>query len=154
MPPKFQKRVEKDTKEFIQDTPDFARKIYVSESDMKNIFFLIEGPTGTPYEGGEYVIQLILTDQYPMEPPSFKMLTPSGRFIVGSPICTSFSNYHKETWSPCYNFNTIIKSLISFMIDSTTSHIGAMISTDIEKREFARKSKQYNIDYEYSKLFQ
>jgi ubiquitin-conjugating enzyme E2 J2 len=154
MPPKFQKRVEKDTREFINDTPEFAKKIHVSETDMKNIYVLIEGPTGTPYEGGEYIIQLILTNNYPMEPPSFKMLTPSGRFVVDSLICTSFSGFHKETWTPCYNFNTIIKSLISFMIDDAdSSHVGKMASTDEQKVMYAKASRDYNTAMGYNSKF-
>lgn len=153
MPPTFQKRCFKDTAEFKSDLPEFAKSIYVNEADMKNVYFLISGPTDSPFQGGEYVIHLELTEKYPMEPPSFRMLTPNGRFILGSKICTSFSNFHKESWSPCYNFNTIIKSLISFMLDTDTSHVGAMQSSTEEKVRYAMSSHEYNKTKGYDKWF-
>ena len=31
------------------------------------------GPASSPYEGGVFVVDIILTDQYPFEPPKMKV---------------------------------------------------------------------------------
>uniref|UniRef100_A0A7S3GLK6 UBC core domain-containing protein n=1 Tax=Palpitomonas bilix TaxID=652834 RepID=A0A7S3GLK6_9EUKA len=62
------------------------------ENNILEWHFLIHGPTGSPYEGGVYHGQIIFGDQFPFKPPAIRMLTPSGRFVVGSDLCLSMSN--------------------------------------------------------------
>ena len=55
-----------------------------------------------PYAGGEYHGLLEFPPEYPMQPPSFKVLTPSGRFKPGVRLCLSMSDYHPESWNPSW----------------------------------------------------
>ena len=108
----------------------------------------MQGPPETPYEGGRFVFKLQLPPEYPLKPPAILALTPNGRWVnrhpvrrlpfttrrekardrrfeTGVRICTTFSDFHPETWSPSYNLSTILKSLISFMADEPDHyHIG------------------------------
>lgn len=54
------------------------------------------------YEGGYYHGVLELPENYPFAPPNLKFFTPSGRFSTDVLICTSFTSYHKETWSTAW----------------------------------------------------
>ena len=51
-----------------------------------------------------------------MKPPQLLMFTPNGRFQPNKPICTSFSNYHPETWNPLWGVESIVIGFISFML--------------------------------------
>ena len=42
---------------------------------MRHFFGTINGPEGTPYEGGLFRLELYLPDSYPMEPPKVLMIT-------------------------------------------------------------------------------
>ncbi|CEQ39667.1 SPOSA6832_01228 [Sporobolomyces salmonicolor] len=55
--------------------------------------YIMRGPPGTPYEGGEYWGVVTF-------PKKLKMNTPSGRFAPSTAICTSMSNFHPGTPKP------------------------------------------------------
>lgn len=38
--------------------------------------------------------ELKFPSEYPNKPPSVRMMTPSGRFEPGQPICMSLTNFH------------------------------------------------------------
>lgn len=110
--------------------------------DFRNTEKVIDGPEGTPYQGGTYHGKLKFPDQYPHKPPSIMMVTPSGRFIPETRLCLSCtfhspfqyavvgdfimmctnkigitdSDFHPETWNPMWNVSTILTGLISFMV--------------------------------------
>jgi hypothetical protein len=37
---------------------------------------VIQGPTGTPYEGGAFKLEILVPDRYPFEPPKIRFSTP------------------------------------------------------------------------------
>lgn len=74
--------------------------------------------------------------EYPMKPPSILMFTPSGRFEVNKPICTSFSNYHPETWNPLWGVESIVIGLISFMLSEEFS-AGSLKANSSARKTFA-----------------
>lgn len=136
-------RVQKELHKFLKDPPEFVPKIAVRDSDMSKVYFLIQGPTNSAYQGGEYVVEMDLSKEYPMHAPVIRMLTPSGRFAVGKSICTTFTNYHPESWSPLYNFSTIIASLVSFMLDESGG-VGSISATKEDRVKLAKESVAYN----------
>ena len=120
------------------------------------LHFLVAGPSATPYEHGEYVFEMSLPSDYPLAPPSLRCLTPSGRFQVSKNICTTFTSYHPESWSPVYTFESILVSLVSLMADDEqTKHIGGVhpLPTAEERRILAAASAAYNAR-EHAALFQ
>ena len=80
---------------------------------------------------------------YPFKPPRILMLTPSGRFEVNKPICTSFSDYHPESWDPSWSVQTIVLGLISFMLSEEMT-AGGINQTQVERVKLAAKSLEFN----------
>lgn len=72
------------------------------------------------------------------------MFTPSGRFQVNTRLCLSISDYHPDTWNPSWTVSTIIMGLISFMNENSHT-LGALTTSDSEKRVYARRSREYNL---------
>ena len=79
------KRIMQEVKELQENDSDGSD--FVTEALENNIFewhFTIRGPPDTPFDGGVYHGRIILPFEYPFKPPSFMMLTPNGRWEVGS----------------------------------------------------------------------
>lgn len=149
------RRVQRDLRDIKQDPPEFVDSVAVDPANLTRVHFKVRG-LPTPYEGGEYVVLVSLPPEYPMMPPDIMMMTPSGRFKTGARICTSFTSFHRDSWSPIYNFNTIMKSFLSFMLDETErTHVGSEPSaqrTPENCARFAAASAAYN-EEKYGRLF-
>lgn len=93
------------------------------------------------YKQGFYHGVLELPEDYPFSPPKIKFLTNNGRFLVDKSICTTFTHYHKETWSSSWNIRTILTAMISFMY-SDEKGIGGVFETSSKRKQLAAKSLQ------------
>lgn len=85
-------------------------------------------------------VQIQLPQDYPYSPPDFIMLTPNGRFAVGAKICTSFSSFHPETWSPAYTLTTLLLSFISFFADENSPGLGMVLMSSAQRKHLAALS--------------
>jgi ubiquitin-conjugating enzyme (huntingtin interacting protein 2) len=68
-------RIAKELKEVAKNDTSGVTATPVSESDIRRLRGTIQGPEGTPYEGGVFEIDINIPDQYPFEPPKMKFLT-------------------------------------------------------------------------------
>jgi ubiquitin-conjugating enzyme E2 J2 len=140
----------------MQKDPIKQPKIAVApnESNMLEMHYVIEGSTGTPYEGGVYHGKLLFPKQYPLKPPGVMMLTPSGRFQPNRRLCLSMSDFHPESWNPMWSVSTILTGLYSFMLD-TNPTLGSIETSTRKKRQLAEASLEYNVknDPIFCKLF-
>jgi ubiquitin-conjugating enzyme E2 J2 len=146
------KRLSTELKAIVAAPPPLA-DARPDENHLLTWYFVLDGAPGTPYEGGEFVGQLIFPEQYPFKPPGIKMLTPSGRFKTHTRLCFSMSDYHPEEWSPMWGVSQIVTGLNSFMNeDSTTT--GSISTSEGTKRQLARESHAFNVNLpEYKLLF-
>ncbi len=71
------------------------------------------------------------------------MITPNGRFAIDTRLCLSFSDFHPKTWNPSWSVSTILTGLLSFMT-SNEETTGSLFSTDATRKEYAKRSKQWN----------
>jgi len=123
------------------------------ESDILQWHYVISGPADSPYAGGLYHGKVVFPREYPFKPPSIYMHTPSGRFKPDTSLCLSMSAYHPESWNPLWSVGSILQGLLSFMLE-TTPTLGSVESSDETKREYARRSREYNRNNPiYRKLF-
>ena len=123
-------------------------------NEMLRWYFVIKGLEDA-YKGGFYMGQIDFPKDYPFKPPVLRFLTPNGRFKVGVTLCTSFSHFHSESWSPNWTAEKMILGLISMMFESAEhgandAGVGGIVSTDGYKKEVALESMAYNVK---NKLF-
>jgi hypothetical protein len=80
------KRLFKEYKSLSSDPPEGITAGPVSEDDMFLWEALIQGPEGTPFEGGVFPAELKFPKDYPLAPPKMKFLTdmwhPNGTFTT------------------------------------------------------------------------
>ena len=132
--------------EFIDAKPD--------ENDMLTWHFLLRGPDDSLYKDGWYIGQILFPESYPLAPPDFKMLTPSGRFTINSKICMTNSGYHASEWSAMWTIQAILLGFLSIMLSDARNDqgISAIKETDEQRKVHAQKSIEYNVKH-YNKIF-
>jgi ubiquitin-conjugating enzyme E2 N len=77
---------------------------------------MIEGPGGTPYEGGLFHLELFLPEEYPLEPPKVRCLTKiyHPNFDRIGRICLDIL---KKSWTPALNIRTTLLSIQSLLCE-------------------------------------
>lgn len=111
------------------------------EEDIFEFAFVVQGPPDTEFEGGVYHGRILLPSEYPFKPPSFVMLTPSGRFQTNVKICLSISSHHPEHWQPSWSVRTALTALIAFMPSPGAGALGSLDYTKEERQQLAAKSR-------------
>lgn len=127
----------------IQATPVPLIEAKPSERNILEWHYVLTGPSGTPYDGGQYHGVILFPKEYPFKPPSIRMDTPNGRFKPKARICLSISDFHPESWNPAWHVSTIIQGLQSIMVERDRVQ-GGVNCTQAAKRKYARDSRSYN----------
>ncbi|EMC98518.1 hypothetical protein BAUCODRAFT_32569 [Baudoinia panamericana UAMH 10762] len=111
------------------------------EADLFEWHFTLRGPPApSPFEGGVYHGRIVLPPAYPLKPPSFRFLTPTGRFEVNREICLSISGHHEETWQPAWGIRTALVAIRSFMDTSASGQLGGMEASEEVRKRMAGQS--------------
>ncbi|ORX72591.1 UBC-like protein [Anaeromyces robustus] len=146
------KRLTKEYMNIMKSPPPFiiAKPL---ESNILEWHYVITGPPDSPYHNGEYHGVLNFPSEYPLKPPSIKMITPNGRFKTNFKLCLSMSDYHPKTWNPAWSVSTILTGLLSFMLEDTPT-TGSIVTSKKDKIEYAAKSKEFNRnDLKFKNIF-
>lgn len=128
--------LKKDPHQYIEVAPD--------DKELLIWYFLVKGPEFSDFRGGYYIGKIMHNPEYPLKPPDFMMLTPSGRFNIGSKICLSNSSYHSDEWSALWNIHTILTGFLSIMLDDKEHGISHIHCTKGEREMHAKNSIEYN----------
>ncbi|KAL5350524.1 hypothetical protein V496_06044 [Pseudogymnoascus sp. VKM F-4515 (FW-2607)] len=101
----------------------------VSEDDLLYWEALIQGPEGTPFEGGVFPAELKFPKDYPLAPPSMKFIGevwhpnvyPSGLVCISilHPPGDDPNHYEhaSERWSPIQSVEKILISVMSMLAE-------------------------------------
>jgi ubiquitin-conjugating enzyme E2 J1 len=120
---------------------------YHAEPLEDNIFewhFTIKGPEApSAYAGGIYHGRILLPPQYPLRPPNFRFLTPTGRFEVNREICLSISGHHEETWQPAWGVRTALVAIRSFMDTDAKGQLGGIECSKDARERTAKDSGKW-----------
>eukprot|EP00386_Alphamonas_edax_P010379 GDKI01033570.1.p1 GENE.GDKI01033570.1~~GDKI01033570.1.p1 ORF type:complete len:152 (+),score=46.68 GDKI01033570.1:82-537(+) len=103
------KRIEKETQKLQQEPPPGLSAI-PDPGNYRYFKVLMEGPSGTPYEGGMYKLELFLPEGYPMEAPKVRFLTKIYHPNIDKlgRICLDVL---KDKWSPALQIRTVLLSI-------------------------------------------
>ncbi|XP_038078208.1 ubiquitin-conjugating enzyme E2 J1-like [Patiria miniata] len=135
------KRLMKEAQELSDPTEQcYAQPL---EDNLFEWHFTVRGPPDSDFQGGVYHGRITLPPDYPMKPPSIMLLTPTGRFEVGTKICLSISGHHPETWQPSWSIRTVMLAIIGFMPTKGEGAIGSLDYTPEERKILAKKSQEW-----------
>lgn len=143
------KRINGDYKLFEKSDPQFF-DVLANPDNILEIYFLMYGRDGTPYEGGQYIGKIVHSPEYPRKAPDYYMLTPNGRFEINKKICLTNSSYHQSDWAPAaWNLVSILEGFSSVWHSEIKedkhgiSHIGFTPPDQLKK--LASQSVEYNV---------
>eukprot|EP00740_Mantoniella_antarctica_P000486 CAMPEP_0181396106 /NCGR_PEP_ID=MMETSP1106-20121128/28698_1 /TAXON_ID=81844 /ORGANISM="Mantoniella antarctica, Strain SL-175" /LENGTH=393 /DNA_ID=CAMNT_0023517775 /DNA_START=312 /DNA_END=1493 /DNA_ORIENTATION=+ len=137
------KRIVQEMKEMRSDTGTTAYAYYAEavEDDIFEWHFAIFGPEDSEFDGGVYHGRILLPTEYPFKPPSFMLLTPSGRFETQTKICLSITQHHPEHWQPSWSVRTALLAVRAFMPSPPEGAVGSLDYTHEERRRLAARSR-------------
>lgn len=132
----------------IQKNPPPNYQLGIVENDMFRWKAVIDGPAGSPYEGGKIVANFVIPEGYPHKPPSVFFAPPVYHPNVdqksGQP-CLEIINDDKN-WPPKTFIRKVVDELINLLVTPEPSHA---VDTDIGKEfvsnkdEFNRKAREW-----------
>lgn len=145
------KRVLRDIEVGRANLPKLGMHIAPLEENLRDIHFLMPGPTETPYAGGLYHGLLRLSDDHPSRPVTLHMFTPSGRFVVSDQpvpktsrgICTTNTVYHENSWTPLNTIENVLIGFQSFMAEDPDCGIGSIKDSKEKRQKFATASLEH-----------
>ncbi|KAF8496228.1 ubiquitin-conjugating enzyme/RWD-like protein [Russula emetica] len=108
------RRLMRELKELRTSPPEGIR-IQLSEESMLDLVGIIEGPEGTPYQGGYFRVKFEFTDEFPAAPPRCWFATKIFHPNVSSTgeICV---NTLKKDWKPSYGVSHILVTIKCLLI--------------------------------------
>ncbi|TAQ84349.1 hypothetical protein B7494_g7325 [Chlorociboria aeruginascens] len=123
-------------------SPDFTATP-ASDTNIFEWHFTLRGPPSSAFSNGIYHGRIVLPPTYPLRPPSFRFLTPSGRFEPNREICLSISGHHEETWQPAWGIRTALVALRSFMETDARGQLGGLETNEQTRKRLADDSRRW-----------
>lgn len=124
-------RLAKELKEGVKNPVGGFKLELVDDENLFEWLIHIEGPEGTPYEGGIFKVEMKFPDDYPNSPPTMKFLSPFWHPNVydDGNVCISIlhtpdpmsGEEESECWRPIQTVESILVSVVSMLSDPNFS---------------------------------
>mmetsp|Transcript_3511 Transcript_3511/g.6651 ORF Transcript_3511/g.6651 Transcript_3511/m.6651 type:complete len:194 (-) Transcript_3511:204-785(-) len=144
-------RLTKELKEVSkEDDVSGVRAVPRNENNNRHLIGTIQGPGGTPYEGGVFEVDIVIPSQYPFEPPRMKFITKIWHPNVSSQTGAICLDILKDQWSPALTIKTALLSLQALLCspepdDPQDAQVAQMYLKSIE--EFNKTAKFWTESY-------
>jgi len=91
--------------------------------DATNLYIwkvIIDGPSGTPYNGGKWMLRIWFNGEYPSEPPLIKFITPIKHCNINNygRICHSILS---RNYIPTINMSVILDCIYGLLLNPDTA---------------------------------
>ncbi|KAF8588042.1 hypothetical protein K439DRAFT_1406754 [Ramaria rubella] len=112
--PQVTRQLIREITQLRQEPPEGIR-VCTNEENMLDLIGIIEGPAGTPYEGGYFRVKFNFTDDFPAAPPKCLFVTKLFHPNVSSSgeICV---NTLKKDWQPSFGISHILVTIKCLLI--------------------------------------
>ena len=153
------KRINNDYLKYVEDdkTSTLLFDVYPNPENILEIYFVLIGVEGTPYEGGVYLGKILHSPSYPLKAPDYFIFTPNGRFDINKKICLTTSGFHQDHWvAGAWNLTTLLQGFSSIWhSDIKEDKIGISHIQDtspIVLKKQAKESVKFNLT-KYKDIF-
>jgi ubiquitin-conjugating enzyme E2 N len=102
-------RIIKEIDRLNKNSPP-GMSIVVDKDNIRYIKIALNGPDGSPYQGGVFKLEMYLGESYPMQPPKVRYLTKIYHPNVDKigRICLDIL---KDKWTPALQIQSVLLSL-------------------------------------------
>lgn len=143
-------RMKIELKEVCKDDKTSGVTAQMVGDDVRHLKGKIKGPTGTPYEGGVFEIDITLPNQYPFVPPKMNFITKVWHPNISSQTGAICLDILKDQWSPALTIKTALLSLQALLSapepdDPQDAQVANMYKSDPET--FSRTAKFWTESY-------
>lgn len=148
------RRVRKEIQDLLKDpqsgititSPDGSTEI----TNLTHFTGHFRGPPDTPYEGGQYEVDIAITDDYPFKAPRMRFITRIWHPNVSSQTGAICLDTLSTNWSPVLNLKSALISVQSLLSspepkDPQDAEVASMLITKPE--EFERVARQWSVKY-------
>jgi len=106
-------RLKRELYEIQQQSTNDTCQVFAElvDSNLRHWKGAIKGPLGTPYEGGYFEVDIVITDDYPFAPPKMRFITRVWHPNVSSANGAICLDILKNEWSPALTIRTALLSL-------------------------------------------
>uniref|UniRef100_H3B6P4 Ubiquitin-conjugating enzyme E2 T n=1 Tax=Latimeria chalumnae TaxID=7897 RepID=H3B6P4_LATCH len=143
--------------ELLSTEPPVGVTCWQHKNQMDDLRAQILGCVNTPYEGGVFNLEILITERYPFEPPKIRFLTPIYHPNIDSAgrICLDILKLPpKGAWKPSLNIFTVLTSLQLLMAEPNPDDpLMADISSEFKynKPAFLENAKKWTQKYAIQK---
>lgn len=103
-------RIQKELKEIENDKASGVT-VQLQGNSLQRLIGFVPGPRDTPYEGGLFLVDIELGDQYPFVAPKMRFITKVWHPNVSSASGAICLDILKDQWSPALTLKTALLSL-------------------------------------------
>merc|ERR1711991_95270 len=147
----------KEYKALIEDAPEGITAGPINEDEFLEWQALIDGPEGSPYEGGVFKAVLKFPTNYPFQPPTMTFVSeiwhpnihPDGKVCISilHPPGDDPSAYEtkEERWSAAQSVEKILLSVMSMLAepnDQSPANVDAAKMWRDNRKEFCKKAEE------------
>ena len=120
IPPSVVRRITKELADLA--TSEDAAKCGISvelENDcITKLKGKIVGPSDTPYEGGNYILEIEVPDEYPFNPPTIRFVTKIWHPNISTATGEICLDILEGAWTPAMTLRTVLLSLQQLLISA------------------------------------
>jgi len=145
-------RMRRVAKEIDDIHKDKHSQIFVESdgSDITKLRASFPGPPDTPYEGGTYLVNITIPNEYPFRPPVMKFSTKLWHPNISSQTGAICLDTLGSAWSPVLTIKSALLSLQSLLstpepTDPQDAEVASMLMN--QPREFEEKAREWAVLY-------
>ncbi|EGS17207.1 putative ubiquitin carrier protein [Thermochaetoides thermophila DSM 1495] len=145
------RRLLQEYRALLNNPPEGITAGPVNEDDLLVWEAWIQGPEGTPFEGGVFPAELRFPKDYPLAPPTMKFLSevfhPNVCISILHPPGDDPNHYEhaSERWSPIQSVEKILISVMSMLAepnDESPANVEAAKMWRENRAEYERRVKE------------
>lgn len=147
---KSESRITKELSKITNEPVEGVTVLPVDQIDKWTV--QIQGPPGTPYEGGVFNVNVVFPKEYPIKPPEIAfnppLYHPNVNQTNGIPDLSLLSANYK----PTILMTTIFKEIVRLLANPDGNHaeeaeIGELLATN--RDEFNRRATEFTRSYRH-----
>ncbi|KDO23143.1 hypothetical protein SPRG_09951 [Saprolegnia parasitica CBS 223.65] len=134
--------------EMLETDPPHGICAWSVDDKLDDLQAQIQGPEGTPYENGVFLLEIKVPERYPFEPPKVHFTTPIFHPNIdnGGRICLdTLKMQPKGSWMPSVNLSTLLTTIRLLMAEPNPDDGLMPEITDLYKQNhalFVTKAKE------------